>query len=85
VGGGSLEKNVSPNLVLALQLAKQIGATVLGIVGRDGGFTAQVADECVVVATVNPNHVTPHAEAFQSVVWHLLVTHPMLKVNKTKW
>lgn len=85
VGGGNLEKNVSPNLVLALQLAKQVGATIVGIVGRDGGFTAQVADECVIVPTVNQDHVTPHAEAFQGIVWHLLVTHPMLKVNQTKW
>jgi D-sedoheptulose 7-phosphate isomerase len=85
VGGGNLERNVSPNLVHALQLAKEIGATILGIVGRDGGFTAQVADECVVVPTVNADHVTPHAEAFQGVVWHLLVTHPRLKVHATKW
>lgn len=85
VGGGNLEKHISPNLVLALQLAKETGTTILGIVGRDGGFTAQVADACVVVPTVNLNHVTPHAEAFQGVVWHLLVTHPMLKVHKTKW
>lgn len=85
VGGGNLEKNVSPNLVLALQLAKTVGAAILGIVGRDGGFTAQVADACVIVPTVNPEHVTPHAEAFQGVIWHLLVTHPLLKVNQTKW
>jgi D-sedoheptulose 7-phosphate isomerase len=85
VGGGNLERNVSPNLVHALQFAKEIGATILGIVGRDGGFTAQVADECVVVPTVNADHVTPHAEAFQGVVWHLLVTHPRLKVHATKW
>ena len=85
VGGGNLEKNVSPNLVLALQYAKQIGAKVVGIVGRDGGYTAQVADACVVIPTVNPDHVTPHAEAFQSVVHHLLVTHPKLKVAQTKW
>jgi D-sedoheptulose 7-phosphate isomerase len=85
VGGGDLEENVSPNLVLALQIAKEVGATILGIVGRDGGFTAKVADECVIVPTVNPEHVTPHAEAFQGVVWHLLVTHPRLKVHPTKW
>jgi D-sedoheptulose 7-phosphate isomerase len=85
VGGGDLERNVSPNLVHALQFAKEIGATILGIVRRDGGFTAKVADECVIVPTVNPEHVTPHAEAFQGVVWHLLVTHPMLKVHPTKW
>ncbi len=85
VGGGNLAQNVSPNLVHALQFAKEIGATILGIVGRDGGFTAQVADECVVVPTVNTDHVTPHAEAFQGVVWHLFVTHPRLKVHATKW
>jgi D-sedoheptulose 7-phosphate isomerase len=85
VGGGNLEKNVSPNLVLALQLAKQVGASIMGIVGRDGGFTGHVADVCIVVPTVNPDHVTPHSEAFQAVIWHLLVTHPALKVNQTKW
>lgn len=85
VGGGNLEKNVSPNLVSALQYAKQVGARVVGIVGRDGGYTAQVADACVVIPTVNPAHVTPHTEAFQSVVWHLLVTHPKLKAAPTKW
>jgi D-sedoheptulose 7-phosphate isomerase len=85
VGGGNLEKNVSPNLVLALQLAKQIGARVVGIVGKDGGYTAKVADACVIVPTVNPNNVTPHSEAFQAVIWHLFVSHPDLKVNQTKW
>ncbi len=85
VGGGNLEKNVSPNLVSALQLAKQVGANVLGILGRDGGYTAQVADACVIVPTVNPVHVTPHAEAFQAVVWHMLVSHPKLKQVETKW
>lgn len=85
VGGGNVEKNVSPNLVSAIQLAKQVGATVLGIVGRDGGYTAREAAACVIVPTVNPDHVTPHAEAFQAVVWHLLVSHPELKVNRTKW
>jgi len=85
VGGGNLEKNVSPNLVLALQFAKEVGAKTLGIVGRDGGYTAQVADACVIVPTVNPEHVTPHTEAFHSVVWHLLVTHPRLKASQTKW
>ena len=73
VGGGSLEPNISPNLVLALQYARQIGARIMGVVGRDGGYTAQVADACVIVPTVNPETVTPHAEAFQAVVWHLLV------------
>ncbi len=85
VGGGSLEHNVSPNLVLALQHAKQVGAQVVGIVGRDGGYTATVADACVIVPTVNPANVTPHSEAFQAVVWHLLVSHPSLKAAETKW
>jgi D-sedoheptulose 7-phosphate isomerase len=85
VGGGNLERNVSPNLVEALKYAKSVGAKIGGIVGRDGGYTAQVADACVVVPTVNPAHVTPHSEAFQAVVWHLLVTHPDLKRVETKW
>lgn len=85
VGGGSLEKNVSPNLVLALQFARQVGTPIVGVVGRDGGYTAQVADACVVIPTVNPDTVTPHAEAFQAVVWHLLVSHPALKTAQTKW
>ena len=85
VGGGNLDKNVSPNLVSAIQLAKQAGASIVGIVGRDGGFTAKEATACVIVPTVNPEHVTPHSEAFQAVVWHLFVSHPKLKVNKTKW
>ena len=85
VGGGNLEKNVSPNLVHALQLAKQVGARIIGIVGKDGGYTAQVADACVIVPTVNPNNVTSHSEAFQAVVWHLFVSHPDLKMNQTKW
>src|SRR5687767_7619154 len=79
VGGGDLEKNVSPNLVRAVQYAREVGAGVCGVVGRDGGYTARVADACVIVPTVNPAHVTPHAEAFQAVVWHLLVSHPALK------
>lgn len=85
VGGGNVEKNVSPNLVSALQYAKQIGASVVGVVGRDGGYTAQVADACVIIPTVNPETVTPHSEAFQAVVWHLLVSHPALKAAPTKW
>ena len=85
VGGGNLEKNVSPNLVAALQLAKQIGSKIIGIVGRDGGFTAKVADACILVPVVNPAHITPHSEAFQAVVWHLLVSHPALKQAETKW
>ena len=85
VGGGSLEKNISPNLVSALQHAKIVGAKILGILGRDGGYTAKVADACCIVPTVNPETITPHAEAFQAVIWHLLVSHPKLKANATKW
>src|SRR5579863_3485230 len=85
VGGGDLEKNVSPNLVAALQYAKEAGAKILGIVGRNGGHTAKVADVCVVIPVVNPAHVTPHTEAFQAVVWHLLVSHPAVKHKQTKW
>jgi D-sedoheptulose 7-phosphate isomerase len=85
VGGGNLEKNVSPNLVRAVAYAKETGAAVVGIVGRDGGYTATVADACVIIPTVNVTHTTPHAEAFQAVVWHLLVSHPSLKATETKW
>jgi D-sedoheptulose 7-phosphate isomerase len=85
VGGGSVEKNTSVNLVRAVQYAKQVGASVCGIVGRDGGFTATVADAVVLVPTVNADHITPHAEAFQAVVWHLLVSHPSLKAQQTHW
>jgi D-sedoheptulose 7-phosphate isomerase len=85
VGGGSLEKNVSPNLVKALTYAREIGAQIIGVVGRDGGFTATVADACVIVPTVSPDRVTPHSEAFQAVVWHLLVSHPLVKIAETKW
>ena len=85
VGGGNLEKNISPNLVRAIQYGKEVGATVLGVVGRDGGYTAQAADVCVIVPTVNPDHITPHAEAFQGVVWHLIVSHPAIKASQTKW
>ena len=85
VGGGSLERNVSPNLVRAVQYAKRVGATVLGIVGRDGGYTAREADAVVIIPTVNDAHVTPHSEAFQAVVWHCIVSHPSLKAKATKW
>ena len=85
VGGGDVEKNVSPNLVNALKFAKSVGSTIVGVVGRDGGYTARVADACVIVPTVNPAMITPHSEAFQAVVWHLLVSHPYLKANETKW
>jgi len=85
VGGGNLEKQVSPNLVAALDYARGCGACITGIVGRDGGYTARVADACVIVPTVNADHVTPHSEAFQAVVWHLFVSHPSLKASQTKW
>jgi len=85
VGGGSLEKNVSPNLVRALQYARQVGAPVAGIVGRDGGYTAQVADACVVIPTVAAERITPHTEGFCAVIWHLLVSHPALARSATKW
>jgi len=85
VGGGDLEKNISPNLVRALQHARDVGARITGIVGRDGGFTATVADACLIIPTVNPETVTPHSEAFQAVIWHLLVSHPALKARQTKW
>jgi len=85
VGGGNKEKNVSPNLIEAIDLAKEVGARVTGIVGRDGGYTAQNADVCLVIPTVNAQTVTPHSESFQTVIWHLLVSHPALKSNPTKW
>jgi D-sedoheptulose 7-phosphate isomerase len=85
VGGGDVDRNVSPNLVAAARHAKLIGAKVIGILGRDGGYTAQIADAAVIVPMVNPLTVTPHSEAFQAVIWHLLVSHPLLKVNDTKW
>lgn len=85
VGGGSVEKNISANLVRAMELGKARGAAILGIVGRDGGYTAQVADVAIVIPTVNPANVTPHSEAFQAVVWHLWVSHPRLKLTGTKW
>jgi D-sedoheptulose 7-phosphate isomerase len=85
VGGGDLERNISPNLVRAVDYAKTVGATVCGIVGRTGGYTAKVADGCVIVPTVNADTVTPHSEAFQGVVWHLLVSHPKLKEKQTRW
>ena len=85
VGGGDLAKNISPNLVSALQHAKSVNAKIVGVVGRDGGFTAKVADACVIIPTVNPSHITPHTEAFQAVVWHLLVSHPVVRQQQTKW
>jgi D-sedoheptulose 7-phosphate isomerase len=85
VGGGNIEKNISANLVAGVRHAKSLGARVFGIVGRDGGFTARIADACVIIPTVNPHTVTPHAEAFQALVWHLLVSHPLLKARDAKW
>src|SRR3954466_14744008 len=85
VGGGNVEKNVSPNLVSAIQLAKQVGASVMGVVGRDGGYTGREATARVIIPTGKPEHTTPPAEAFQAIVWHLFVSHPKLKVNRTKW
>jgi D-sedoheptulose 7-phosphate isomerase len=85
VGGGNVEQNVSPNLVAALKYAKSVGAKVIGVVGRDGGYTATVADACILIPTVNAAHITPHTEAFQAIVWHLLVSHPAVKTRSTKW
>lgn len=85
VGGGDLERGVSPNLVRALELAKQYGSAIIGIVGRDGGYTAKIADVVIIIPTVNPLHVTPQTEAMHGVVWHLMVTHPDLKTMPTKW
>ena len=85
VGGGNLEKNISVNILKSLKLGVERGAKICGVVGRDGGYTAQVADACIVVPTVNDANITPHTEAFQAVVWHLLVAHPMLLANEMKW
>ena len=85
VGGGSLEKNISPNIVEALKYGKSIGCKLVGVVGRNGGYTTKVADACVVIPTVNEKTITPHTEALQAVVWHLIVSHPKLKLNETKW
>jgi D-sedoheptulose 7-phosphate isomerase len=85
VGGGDLERNVSPNLVSALNVAKAAGASIVGVVGRNGGYTAKVADAAVIIPTVSDVNTTPHAEAFQAVVWHLFVSHPALKTSATKW
>jgi D-sedoheptulose 7-phosphate isomerase len=85
VGGGNKEKNVSTNLIHAIDLAKNIGARITGIVGRDGGYTAKNSNVCLVVPTINPLTVTPHTESFQTVIWHLIVSHPKLKSNSTKW
>ena len=85
VGGGNIEKNISMNIVEALKLSKSVGAKVIGVVGRDGGYTKLVSDACVVIPTVNPETVTPHTESFQAVVWHMIVSHPKMKKNEMKW
>ena len=85
VGGGSLEKNISSNIVEALKYGKSIGCKLVGVIGRDGGYTSKVADVCVIIPTVNKKTITPHTEAFQAVIWHLIVSHPKLKLNETKW
>ena len=85
VGGGNIEKNISPNLVEALNYGKSIGCKLVGVVGRDGGYTSKVAEACVIIPTVNEKTITPHTEAFQAVVWHLIVSHPKLKLNETNW
>jgi len=85
VGGGDLEHNISTNLVRALEYAKQVGSCICGVVGRDGGYTARVADACIIVPVVNPATITPHTEGFQAVMWHLLVSHPAIKAAETKW
>ncbi len=85
VGGGDLQRNISANLVRALEYAREVGATICGIVGRNGGYTAQVADACVIIPVVNPENITPHTEGFQALVWHLLVSHPRLRASQMKW
>jgi D-sedoheptulose 7-phosphate isomerase len=85
VGGGDLPRNISPNLVAAVRYAREVGAKVFGILGRDGGYTGSVADAAVIIPTVNGATVTPHSEAFQALIWHLLVSHPALQANPTKW
>lgn len=85
VGGGNAEKNISANIVESLKLAKSVGAKIIGVVGRDGGYTAKVADACVIVPNVNSENVTPHTEAFQAVVWHCIVSHPKFSAQKGKW
>ena len=85
VGGGDLKRNISSNLVRALQYVQEVGATICGVVGRNGGYTAQVADACVVIPIVNPKTVTPHTESFQALLWHLLVSHPRLQASAMKW
>ncbi|MDQ3021677.1 MAG: SIS domain-containing protein [Bacteroidota bacterium] len=85
VGGGNIEKNVSVNLVNSLKYAKEVGSSIIGIVGKDGGYTAKAADACVIIPTVNNESITPHTESFQGTIWHLLVTHPLIKSFEMKW
>jgi D-sedoheptulose 7-phosphate isomerase len=85
VGGGDAKENISANLVRALEYAQEVRATICGVVGRDGGYTAQVADSCVLIPVVNPSSITPHTESFQAMIWHLLVSHPKLKAAEMKW
>lgn len=85
VGGGSLEKNISVNLVEAIKYGKSLGSRITGVVGKDGGYTAQNSDTCIIIPIVNDQNITPHTEAFQAVIWHLIVSHPKLKTNQTKW
>ena len=85
VGGGSKNNNISPNLVDAINFSKERGAKIVGIIGRDGGYTNQMANACVIIPTVNNETITPHSESFQAVIWHLIVSHPKLKTNQTKW
>lgn len=85
VGGGNKKKNISKNLIQAIKYSKKVGSKIVGIVGRDGGYTAQKANECIVIPTINDKHITPHTEGFQALVWHLIVSHPKLKKNNTKW
>jgi D-sedoheptulose 7-phosphate isomerase len=85
VGGGNAEKNISANLVRALEYAKKVGAKIFGVVGRDGGYTAHVADACVIIPTVNLETITPHTESFQAIILHLIVSHPAMKINEMKW
>ena len=85
VGGGSIEKNISPNIVAALKYGKSVGSKLIGVVGRDGGYTSKIADVCLIIPTVNEKTITPHTEAFQAIIWHLIVSHPKLKLNETKW
>jgi D-sedoheptulose 7-phosphate isomerase len=85
VGGGNVERRISMNLVASLTLAKQVGARILGVVGRDGGYTAQMADACLIIPTLSPETVTPHTEEFQAVIWHLIVSHPLMRTHEMKW